>query len=98
MDAESVGLVRDYVNELLSYVPLFPPLPLYPSAHADGVLRDLFTQIPRERARKVIPHRVSKRESTVPEYLAVVNTSYFPTADNVIIMDVPRMTSRNTLR
>ena len=26
MDGESIGLVKDYVNELLSYVPAFPCL------------------------------------------------------------------------
>lgn len=33
MDAESIGLVKDYVNELLSYVPGFPRLVSYRLAH-----------------------------------------------------------------
>lgn len=35
MDAESIGLVKDYVNELLSYVPAFHRLVPHKLAH-DG--------------------------------------------------------------
>lgn len=64
MDAESIGLVKDYVNELLSYVPAFVlSLTRWPTKN---------TQFSCDRTRQIIPLGVSKRESTISEYLAVI--------------------------
>ena len=44
MDAESIGLVKDYVNELLSYVSAFPCL-----VSQAGSRRDSFLVAERDR-------------------------------------------------
>ena len=63
MDPESVGLVRDYVNELMAYVPASPFLPMRLISH---------TQMDAHRARAHICQGVRISVHTVPEHIAVI--------------------------